>query len=446
MTRVVALAVIALMTGGCGSGCDGEDSDGSGGSGGGPPPARKPNVVLIVADDLGYADLGVQGATDVRTPHVDSIAANGIRFTNGYASGCVCSPTRAGLLTGRYQQRFGHEKNLRYPFPPGGGLPVGEKTLAECLKPLGYATGAVGKWHLGIESQFFPLHRGFDEFFGFLFGDHSYLDWDIEPENPVYRGTQTVVETTYLTDAFTREAVSFIDRHQAGPFFLYLAFSAPHDPLEATPAYLDRFPGIADSRRRTFAAMLSAMDDGVGAVLGRLRALGIEEETLIFFISDNGGIPAENTSLNTPLRGQKGQLYEGGVRVPFMVQWKGRLPAGRVDTRPVSSLDLFTTSMAAAGGAPPSDRVIDGVNLLPYLDGTNPGAPHPILFWKYGSPAAVRKGDWKLVKVGSNPSQLFDLGADLSETTDLAASQPAKVAELEADLAAWKSELVPPLW
>ncbi len=426
-------------------GCGGGGSGGAGGSGPGPG-ANPPNIVLIVADDLGYADLGVQGATDVLTPNIDSLAASGIRFTSGTASGCVCSPTRAGLLTGRYQQRFGHERNLRYPFPPGGGLPVGEKTLADCLRPLGYATGLVGKWHLGIEPQFLPLNRGFDEFFGFLFGDHSYLDWDAEPANPIYRGTQPVVESTYLTDAFTREAVSFIDRHQARPFFLYLAYSAPHDPLEAPQSYLDRFPGIADPRRRTFAAMLSAMDDGVGAVLARLRTLGIEDNTLVLFHSDNGGIPAENTSRNDPLRGEKGQLYEGGIRVPFMARWTGRLPASTVYDRPVSTLDLFTTAIAAAGGTPPSDRAIDGVDLLPYLDGTRSGEPHPILFWKYGLPAAVRKGDWKLVKVGANPSQLFDLASDVGEQADLASARPAVVAELEADLDAWKAQLVPPLW
>jgi arylsulfatase A-like enzyme len=438
---MATLAWLASMVLGCGSG------RGSGGSAPGPGPGPlKPNILLIVVDDLGYADLGVQGATDVRTPHIDSLASGGIRFTNAYASGAVCSPTRAGLMTGRYQQRFGHEKNLRSPFPPGAGLPVGERTLSDCLKPLGYSTGIVGKWHLGIESQFLPLNRGFGEFFGFLFGDHSYLDWDIEPANPVYRGTQAVVEGTYLTDAFTREAVSFIDRHQAEPFFLYLPFSAPHDPLEATPAYLNRFPGIADPRRRTFAAMLSAMDDGVGAVLDRLRSLNLEDKTLVIFMSDNGGIPAENTSLNTPLRGEKGTLYEGGIRVPFMMQWKGRLPAGRVDPRPISTLDVFTTAISAAGGTPPSDRIIDGVDLLPYLDGTRPGAPHPILFWRYGSPAAVRKGDWKLLKIGSNPSQLFDLGADIGEQTDRASVNPAVVNELEAELSAWKAQLIPPLW
>jgi arylsulfatase A-like enzyme len=441
--RLLAFALAASLLPACGSG------GGGGGGGGSSLPGiggRRPNIVLIVADDLGYADLGVQGATDVRTPHIDSIAARGVRFTSGYASGAVCSPTRAGLLTGRYQQRFGHEMNLRYPFPPGGGLPVGEKTLADCLRPLGYATGLVGKWHLGVEPQFFPLSRGFDEFFGFLYGDHSYTVWDAEPANPVYRGTQPVVESTYLTDAFTREAVSFVDRHRDEPFFLYLAFSAPHDPLEAPAVYQNRFPGISDPRRRTFAAMMSAMDDGVGAVLSKLRALGIEDDTIVVFLSDNGGIPAENTSRNDPLRGEKGQLYEGGIRVPFMVQWTGRLAGGRVSDVPVSSLDLFATALAAAGGSPPTDRVIDSVDLMPYLDGRASGSPHPILFWRYGSPAAVRKGDWKLVKVGTNPSQLFDLAVDVREQTNLAASRPAVVAELEADLTAWKAQLVPPLW
>jgi arylsulfatase A-like enzyme len=439
MAGIRAAALAALLLSGCGPG-------GGSGGGGSAPAARRPNVLLVVVDDLGYADLGVQGATDLRTPNIDSLAAAGVRFLQGYVSGAVCSPTRAGLLTGRYQQRFGHERNLRYPFPPGAGLPAGEKTLADCLRALGYATALVGKWHLGIEPQFLPLGRGFDEFFGFLFGDHSYLVWDAEPENPVYRGTEPVVESTYLTDAFTREAVSFIDRHAGSPFFLALTFSAPHDPLEAVPAYLDRFPDIADTNRRTFAAMLSAADDGVGAVLSRLRAFGIEEETLIFFLSDNGGSPAENASRNDPLRGQKGQLYEGGVRVPMIAQWKGRLPAGAAYPHPVISLDLFATAIAAAGGTVPSDRTIDGVDLVPFLDGTIAAAPHPILFWRYGSPRAVRRGDLKLVRNGTNPAELYEIATDPGETTDLAAARPAKVAELEADLAAWESTLVPPLW
>jgi arylsulfatase B len=300
-----------------------------------PPRApRKPNLLVILVDDLGYADLGCQGCKDIPTPNIDTLARNGIRFTDGYVSSPYCSPSRAGLLTGRYPQRFGHELNT-----PGRrqdlGLPRTEVTLADRLKACGYATGIVGKWHLGVGGQFHPLRRGFDEFFGFAHEGHFYVgphyqgDYtsslrDKEPEydklNPILRGTERVDEKEYLTEAFTREALAFIDRHRDQPFFLYLAYNAVHSPMQALPRYMDRFPTIADKKRGVFAAMLAAVDDGVGALLNKLRHVGIEEQTLIFFLSDNGGPTAELTSSNRPLRGFKGEVLEGGIRVPFVVQ------------------------------------------------------------------------------------------------------------------------------
>ncbi len=406
-------------------------------------PDERPNIVLIIADDLGYADLGVQGSLDVLSPHIDSLAANGARFTSGYVSSPVCSPTRAGLMTGRYQQRFGHETNPPRPAPPGVGLPLEEVTIADKLKAAGYATGLVGKWHLGTEMPFHPLNRGFDEFFGFLSDQHSYIDWSSDTTDPILRDFDPVFETSYLTEALTRKAVAFVQRHKGGPFFLCLTYNAVHSPMETPPQqYMDRFSGVTDPKRRTFLAMLAAMDDGVGDVLGALRAAGVEEETLVILHSDNGG----RTSVNTPLRGEKSQLWEGGIRVPFLVQWKGRVPAGLVYDNPVMQLDIFTTALAAAGVEPPSDRAIDGVNLIPYLDGTDPGAPHAALFWRSGNPSAARKGDWKLFEDGVNPPQLFDLAEDIGETKDLASLRPDIVSELEADLAAWEAQLVPPLW
>lgn len=336
---------------------------------------RKPNIVLIVADDLGYGELGIQGSPDIPSPNIDSIARNGVRFTNGYVSCPVCSPTRAGLATGRYQQRFGHELN------PGPalqaedifGLPLTETTLANRLKSQGYATGMFGKWHLGYKPEFHPQKRGFDEFFGFLGGAHSYVDPLGDKANPILRGTQPVDEKEYTTNAFAREALSFIDRHQREPFFLYLPFNAVHAPLQGLEQYLAKFASIKDEKRRTFAAMHACMDDAVGRVLKMLRDTKNEENTLVFFISDNGGPTPSTTSRNDPLKGYKGQVLEGGIRVPWLMQWKGHLPAGKVYENPAISLDIHPTAVAAAGGSIPADAKLDGVNLLPFLTGSAKG-------------------------------------------------------------------------
>jgi arylsulfatase A-like enzyme len=408
---------------------------------------RKPNLVILLADDYGYADLGVHGCKDIPTPHIDSLAKNGVRCTNGYVSGVYCSPTRAGLLTGRYQQRFGHE------FNPGAGaevgLPVTETTLADRLKAAGYATGLVGKWHLGGADKFHPNQRGFQEFYGFLGGAHPYL-----PVQTLLRGTNKEQEKEYLTDAFAREAVRFIDRHQKEPFFLYLAFNAVHTPMDATEQYLARFPKIEDKMRRTYAAMTSAMDDAVGAVLRKLRDSNLEENTLVFFFSDNGGPTMKGTTINgsrnTPLRGSKRTTLEGGIRVPFLVQWKGRLPAGKVYDSPVIQLDIHPTALAAAGVEAKSEWKLDGVNLLPYLEGKNTQPPHDVLYWRMGQQMAVRKGDWKLVRHDWENTlsgmKLYNLAQDIGEETDLAARNPAKFKELEDVWKKWNAELVKPLW
>lgn len=407
---------------------------------------RKPNIVLILADDLGYAGVGVQGCKDIPTPNIDSIAANGVRFTSGYVSCPVCSPTRAGLLTGRYQQRFGLEFN---PGPPATaaedfGLPNTETTLAALLKKSGYATGMVGKWHLGYQPQFNPQKRGFDEFFGFLAGAHDYLVSKDPRVGPILRGTEEADEKEYLTDAFGREAVSFIERHKNKPFFLYLSFNAVHSPLQASRKYLDRFSGISDEKRRTHAAMLSAMDDQIGNVIKAIRKNGIEEDTLIIFLSDNGGPTPGNTSSNLPMRGFKGEVYEGGIRVPFMMQWKNKLPAGMVSDVPVISLDLVPTALAAAGAKIEAGR-FDGHNLLSYLIGKM-NIPREALYWRYGEQRAVRKDGWKLVKTRKNGTELFDLSSDISESTNLAESKPEKLRELDQLLAAWESQMIEPRW
>lgn len=424
---------------------------------------RKPNVLVLLADDLGWGELTCQGFTrDIPTPHIDSIAKNGIRFTNGYVSGPYCSPTRAGFMTGRYQQRFGHEFN---PGPAEAavknfGLSLQETTIADRLKTVGYATGWFGKSHLGYEPQFHPLKRGFDEFFGFLGGAHSYLDAASDKSNPIQRGTTPVNSLDYTTDAFGREAIAFIERHRDRPWFCYLPFNAVHAPLQSTEKYLSRFASIKDTKRRTFAAMLSAMDDNIGAVLAKLRELQLEEDTLIFFFSDNGGPTPSITSSNGPLRGFKSQTWEGGIRVPFMVQWKGHLPAGREDARPVIQLDILPTALAAAGVAAKPEWKLDGVNLLPFLRGENPAAPHAALYWRFGDQIAIRLGDWKLVKAvggGANAggptsksnttgAQLYNLKTDRGEANNLADKEPARFRQLAAAWDKWNSELIDPTW
>jgi putative heme-binding domain-containing protein len=423
-------------------------------------PAGKPNIIVILADDLGYADLGCQGCKDIPTPNIDTLARNGIRFTDGYVASPYCSPSRAALMTGRYPQRFGHEFNT-----PGRrqdvGLPLTEVTLADRFKAAGYATGIVGKWHLGAGARLNPLRRGFDEFFGFAHEGHFYVgpsykgDYtsslrEKEPEydklNPILRGTRPVEEKEYLTEAFTREALAFIDRHKSHPFFLYLPYNAVHSPMQALPKYLDRFRAIANKKRRVFAAMLAALDDGVGAVLKELRDQKLEENTLIVFLSDNGGPTAELTSSNLPLRGFKGEVLEGGIRIPFLVQWKGHLPAGKVYRQPISSLDILPTALAAARIKLPTDAKIDGVNLLPYLTGKDPGPPHEFLFWRLGAQLAARKGRWKLVQIGNRPPELFDLAADIGEKNNLARQKPDVLKELEAALQQWNGRLAQPLW
>lgn len=425
---------------------------------------RAPNIVVIVSDDMGYADIGVHGSKDIPTPHIDALAKGGIRFTDAYVSGPYCSPTRAGLLTGRYPQRFGHEFNPE-PAPSHNeiGLPLGETTMADRLRAAGYRTALVGKWHLGRD-KFHPLERGFDEFFGFLGGAHSYIASNAAGPNPILDGREIVAETTYLTDAFADRAIDFIKRQKSRPFFLYLAFNAVHTPMHATEKHLARFPHIADKQRRAYAAMLSAMDDGIGRTLAALREGGLEEDTLIIFFNDNGGPSMAGTSgngsSNAPLRGSKRQTWEGGIRVPFIVRWKGRLLEGKTDRRPIIQLDVLPTALAAAGVESKPAGNFDGVNLLPFLTGKRSGQPHDALYWRLGENMAIRKGDWKLVKTTEGPlhavdpafyndlssAELYNLANDIGEKKNLAAAHPEKVKELTADWQRWNKELAKPLW
>lgn len=414
-----------------------------------------PNIIVILADDLGYGDVGYNGCSDIPTPNIDALVTNGVRCSNGYSTHPFCSPSRAALLTGRYQQRFGHENQ---PLEDGHnerlGLPMSEVLLPQLLKPAGYVCGALGKWHLGAALNFHPAQRGFDEFYGFLDGSSDYLNATL------LRGETRVKETRYLTDAFTEEAESFITRHASQPFFLYLAYNAPHAPYQATQEYLDRVSYITDPDRQTYAAMVVALDDGVGAVAQTLQSLNLLNNTLIFFLSDNGApdLPFTEVS-NLPLRGFKGDVYEGGIHVPFVIQWSGQVPASAVYAPLVSSLDIVATATAVAGVTLPTDRVYDGVNLIPYLTGQQT-SPIRTLVWRWfglgaetGPPGcldtiyAIRRGSLKLVQenVTTNPA-LYNLPADVGETTDLSAIDPVDVTALTQLYNQWNSNTVPPLW
>jgi arylsulfatase A-like enzyme len=414
-------------------------------------PNTKPNVLILLADDMGYGDVGFHGCKDIPTPNLDALAKSGVRCTNGYVSGPYCSPTRAALLTGRYQQRFGHE------FNPGGGarmrdigLPVDQVTIADRLRANGYVTGLVGKWHLGGAPKFHPNRRGFDEFFGFLGGANAYLPGAEGTVPNLLRNQEPVAEKEYLTDALGREAISFIDRHKEKPFFLYLAFNAVHTPMHADDARLKRFASIKDPKRRTYAAMLSALDEQVGNVIGRLRSAGLEENTLIFFFSDNGGPVMQGTSINgsrnDPLRGSKRTTLEGGIHVPFVVSWKGVLPAGKVYDPPVIQIDVLPTVLAAANIQPKPEWKLEGADLVPHLKGEAKAPPHDALYWRFGQMMALRQGDWKLVKYDATPTKLYNLAKDLGESQDLSAANPDRVSAMEETWRKWDTSNVPPLW
>lgn len=428
---------------------------------------RPPNLIVVLTDDQGYADVGFNGCEDIPTPNIDRIASGGAKCTNGYVSYSVCGPSRAGLITGRYQDRFGACNNPTInPAVPNNGVPRSEKNIAELLKPVGYTSMAVGKWHLGTHPDLRPLVRGFDEFYGFLAGGHQFFPEQltvptlekVERYGDWYRTkllrNETPVETDdYLTDELTDAGVDFIDRNYEKPFFLYMAYNAPHTPMQATKKYLDRFPHIKDKRRKTYAAMVSAVDDGVGRLLEELEEHDLEENTIIFFLSDNGGA-TNNSSNNEPLRGAKGSAFEGGVRVPFAVQWSGTIPAGTTYDLPVSALDIAATIVAQSGAKVSEEKPLDGVDLTPYLTGANSEAPHPVLMWRWQERDgfAIRMGEHKLIHMGRQkkkpiiePSLLFDLGQDLSEEHNLIGERSEVVAEAQAKLDEWEKQLIDPI-
>jgi len=378
----------------------------------------------------------------VPTPNIDSLATGGVRFTQGYVSAPLCSPSRAGLMTGRYPTRFGHENNTMAP----GGLPLTETTLANRLKSLGYATGMVGKWHLGSAADRLPMARGFDEYYGVTGNPGSYSTPKGFIDSRVSQAVQPVEDPKfYTTDAFAARAVDWIERHKAAPWFLYLPFNAIHAPREAPEKYLQRFANVANENDRKLFAMTAAMDDAVGLVMSKVRALRLEEKTLVFFISDNGA--PNHPDGNGVLRGQKHTTWEGGIRLPFIVQWKGRLPAGKLYEQPAVQLDVLPTCIAAAGGTIDPAWKLDGVNLLPYLLGENAARPHSTLYWRIDGMWAIRHGDWKLVhgRADESPPELFDLAKDVGEQHNLASQQPEKAQELQKHWNAWNDEQAKPV-
>ena len=394
-----------------------------------------PNVIVIMADDLGYADVGFNGSTEIPTPNIDRIAESGVTFTSGYTSYSVCGPSRAGFISGRYQQRFGFERNPLYRVnDPYMGLPHDEMTIAESVSQVGYTSGIIGKWHLGAHISNHPLNRGFDEFYGHLGGGHRYFPEELTIPNSYDANNESQSYTTwimrnhshektdeYITDEFSNEAIEFVNRHKNNPFFLFLSYNAPHAPMQAKPEDLALFPNLVDEdkrKRKTYAAMVHAVDRGVGKVLDKLQELNIEENTIIFFLSDNGGPESKNASDNGILRGGKSDVYEGGYRVPFAMQWKNKITPGEIFDNPVSSLDIFATLSALSGSPTNPEKPLDGVNLIPFLTSENEGKPHETIYVrKFDQDRhAVRHGDYKILyhKEGTN-KKLYNLATNISE-------------------------------
>jgi arylsulfatase A-like enzyme len=413
--------------------------------------AERPNVVLILADDLGYGDVGFNGCQDIPTPHLDALAAGGVRFANGYSSHPFCSPMRAALMAGRYQHRFGYVNNVAFdPHNQLMGLPASEVTVASRLQKAGYHTGMVGKWHLGAASPFHPLNRGFEFFYGFLGGGHDYFEVDTTAQlSENYKaalddnGSPADLDG-YLTEVLTDQAIAFLEQQDEAPFFLFVAYNAPHGPLQAPEEVIARFSSIENPQRRTYAAMVSVMDEQIGRLMATLERQGHREKTLVCFLSDNGGPEKANASDNGPLRGQKGDVFEGGIHVPFLMNMPGTLPA-MVFEEPVISFDLSQTALELAGAESVGGG--DAVNLMPYLLGERDGPPHDALFWRMANHrrTAVRQGTFKL-DVIDGQAMLFDLDADLGETSDLAETHGTTVAEMTGLFERWNERNKPAIF
>lgn len=464
-------------------------------------PSRGPNVILILADDLSRNELSCYGGTDVNTTHIDQLANEGVRFEQAYVTAPICAPSRASLLTGRVNNRFGfeHQPQARYPrnrleyfafrylidtdqwqvapqfaFPDAAniaqqGIPPGEILLPEIFQAAGYRTGMFGKWHLGAEQPFTPNTRGFDTFYGFyeafsLFADSTHPDvvnarvdefsdkhiWSKGREGTcaIRDNGKEVQDTGYFTFTIAQKACTFIRENKEQPFFLYLPFNAPHTPFQAPKKYYDQFSHVENHTRRVYLAMIAALDDAVGQVMACLAAEGLQENTLVWFSSDNGGATYTTASWNDPLKGGKLSNWEGGLQVPFIWSWKSHIPEGASFDLPVSLMDVFVTSLASAGIAPPKDRIIDGVDLRPWLSENQPKqSPHPVLCWKSAQNKAIRQGDFKLIiDEATETLQLYNLRLDPEEKVNLVENEPELVQTLWNAYREWEKEMRPPLW
>ena len=402
---------------------------------------ERPNIVIILTDDQGYADVSYNphSPPEVSTPNIDALAYSSIICTQGYTSGHVCSPTRAGLMTGRYQQRFG----IYTAGEGGSGVPLDEVFIPQRLKSAGYVSGAFGKWHLGLTKEYHAMNRGFDEFYGFMGrGAHPYFDHS-DMNHPIYRGLKPIQEQGYLTTRITEEAVDFIRRHNEDPFFLYVAYNAVHSPPEAPAEDIKQATG--DKTRDTLMAMIKHLDLGIGAIVESLKAHNIFDNTLLVFLTDNGGSSAMHAK-NTPLRGFKQMDYEGGIHVPFIVSWPAQLQGGQKCDVPLWSIDLFATALDAAGLPMPKDKPLDGKSILPAIRGETDQL-HDQLYWSSAGDKgkwAIRSGNWKLV-AEKERIELFDLEKDPGETTELSASFPKVVIELTDKYNAWLDEMADPI-
>lgn len=420
--------------------------------------ADKPNIILLFADDAGYGDFGFHGSHHFKTPHLDRLAQSGVRLSNFYVTGATCGPSRAGMLTGRYQQRFGFEENNVPAFMSNSskllgdemGLPTDLKTMGDYLRQLGYRTAVFGKWHMGIADRYHPLKRGFDEFYGMRGGARSFFAYPhperTSRENLMERGFEGYQEHEgYLTNVLADETCSFIERSKNQPFFAYVSFNAVHTPMQADPQDKDEFAQL-EGTRRTAAQMMLALDRACGQIVDKLKSLGLDDNTLIVFTNDNGGPMDKNGSSNYPFSGVKATQLEGGVRVPGIVVWPGELPAGAVYDNPLSTLDLLPTFVKAAGGDPKAIEGLDGVDMVPYLQSATKERPHQTLYWKMETRGAIRDGDWKLLRFPDRPAELYNLEEDPGEQNNLTDAHPDLVKTLYKKLFAWELGLERPLF
>jgi arylsulfatase A-like enzyme len=462
---------------------------------------RSPNILLIVVDDLGKSEVSCYGSTTVKTPHIDQFAKEGIQFTDCYVTAPVSAPSRASLLTGRYNERYGFETQPmeNYPsnlpnywlgkymvgkgefvldekprFPPEwqiqkqGLLPT-EINLAEFLKMRNYSTACIGKWHLGFSKDHIPNKRGFDYQYGFYGAFSLYSEKRKDPDmvnfiqdsfsakhqwktgrketSAIRRNDKIIKEKRYLTDAIKEEAISYMAIHKNEPFFLYVAFNAVHVPFQAPRDYYEMYDSVSDKNKRVYYAMVSALDDAIGEMMEKLKSLGLENNTIIYLVSDNGGAAYTKATDNKPYKGGKLTMFEGGVNVPFMMKWKGKLPEGMIYENPVSSMDIFMTSIKLAECELPDDRVYDGTDLMPFLKSGKTGAPHESFYWKADQIHAMRKGDWKyLQSIRDGWIELYNLREDRYEHIDLHNVRPEELKKLQEIFDRWNKEQLPPLW